>query len=140
MVLLASGDRNLQQTLGRFAAGIRVSTSKSEVMHLCWKTVKFSIQVGSESLPQVKEFKYIRALFTSDGKMDDWCGVCSIVDSVPDCCGEKGPELEEIAPDFSIHLRSTNRHLRSGASGRDTKNEISKTEMSYPSGLACLSL
>ncbi|KAK0137162.1 Complement C3 [Merluccius polli] len=61
--------RNLQHALGRFAAecqavGMRVSTSKSEAMVLCRK------MVGSELLPQVKEFKYLGTLFPSEGKME----------------------------------------------------------------------
>jgi len=44
VVLLATSDRDLQHALGRFAAGceavgMRVSTSKSEAMVLCRKTV-----------------------------------------------------------------------------------------------------
>jgi len=66
--LLATSDRDLQNALGRFAAecesvGMRVSTSKSE-------TVECSLRVGSELLPQAKEFKYLRVLFTSEGKME----------------------------------------------------------------------
>ena len=49
---------------------IRVSTSKSEAMVLCWKMVDCALQVGSESLPQAREFKYLRVLFTSEGKME----------------------------------------------------------------------
>jgi len=59
VVLLATSDRDLQHALGRFAAecesvGMRVSTSKSEAMVLCQKTVECSFRVGSELLPQVK--------------------------------------------------------------------------------------
>ncbi|KAK0137077.1 hypothetical protein N1851_026739 [Merluccius polli] len=73
VVLLASSD--LQHTLGWFAAecaavGMKVSTSKSEAMVLCRKMVDCSFQVGSEFLPQVKEFKYLWILFTSEGKME----------------------------------------------------------------------
>jgi len=60
--------------LGRFAAEceavcMRVSTSKSEAMTLCWKT-ECALRVGSELLPQAKEFKYLGVLFTSEGKME----------------------------------------------------------------------
>ena len=49
---------------------MRVSTSKSKAMILCWKKVDCSLWVGNELLPQVKEFKYLRVLFTSEGKME----------------------------------------------------------------------
>ncbi|TWW66772.1 hypothetical protein D4764_20G0008040 [Takifugu flavidus] len=55
VVLLAPLSRDLQQMLGRFAteceaAGMRISTSKSKSM--------------------VEEFKYLRILFTSEGRME----------------------------------------------------------------------
>ncbi|KAK3526284.1 hypothetical protein QTP70_022683 [Hemibagrus guttatus] len=52
------------------AAGIRVSTSKSEAMVLDWKKVACTLQVGGEFLPQVEELKYLWVLFTSEGRMD----------------------------------------------------------------------
>ncbi len=51
------------------AVGMRVTTSKSEVMVLCQKRVACSLRVGSELLPQAKEFKYLLVLFVSEGKM-----------------------------------------------------------------------
>jgi len=62
VVLLATSDRELQHALGWFAAeceavGMRVSTSNSEAMVLCRKTVECSLRVGSELLPQAKVFK-----------------------------------------------------------------------------------
>ncbi|KAK3536646.1 hypothetical protein QTP86_015449 [Hemibagrus guttatus] len=51
-------------------AGMRVSTSKSEAMVLDRKKVACKLQVGGELLPQVEEFKYLRVLFTSEGRMD----------------------------------------------------------------------
>ncbi|KAK3537698.1 hypothetical protein QTP70_017904 [Hemibagrus guttatus] len=75
VVLLASSGLDLQHALGRFAAeceaaGMRVSTSKSEAMVLDWKKVACTLQVGGEVLPQVEEFKYLGVLFTSEGRMD----------------------------------------------------------------------
>ncbi|KAK3544536.1 hypothetical protein QTP86_015589 [Hemibagrus guttatus] len=69
------GGLDLQHALGRFAAeceaaGMRVSTSKSEAMVLDRKKVACTLQVGGEVLPQVEEFKYLRVLFTSEGRMD----------------------------------------------------------------------
>ncbi|KAK3551056.1 hypothetical protein QTP70_011498 [Hemibagrus guttatus] len=74
-VLLASSGLDLQHALGRFtaeceAAGMRVSTSKSEAMVLNRKKVACTLQVGGEVLHQVEEFKYLGVLFTSEGRMD----------------------------------------------------------------------
>ncbi|KAK3530619.1 hypothetical protein QTP86_029307, partial [Hemibagrus guttatus] len=74
-VLLASSSQDLQHALGRFAAeceaaGMRVSTSKSESMVLDQKKLACTLQVGGELLPQVEEFKYLGVLFTSEGRMD----------------------------------------------------------------------
>ncbi|KAK3513701.1 hypothetical protein QTP70_028906 [Hemibagrus guttatus] len=52
------------------AAGMRVSTSKSEAMVLDRKKVACTLQVGGEVLPQVEQFKYLGVLFTSEGRMD----------------------------------------------------------------------
>jgi len=52
------------------AAGVRLGTSESEAMVLCRKLVDCSLHVGTECLPQAKEFKYLGVLFTSEGKME----------------------------------------------------------------------
>ncbi|KAK3571553.1 hypothetical protein QTP86_013185 [Hemibagrus guttatus] len=75
IVLLAPSSLDLQHALGRFAAeceaaGMRVSTSKSEAMVLDQKKVACTLQVGGEFLPQVEEFKYLWVLFMSEGRMD----------------------------------------------------------------------
>ena len=75
VVLLASSNLDLQHALGRFAAeceaaGMRISTSKSEAMVLDRKKVVCPLRVGGEVLPQVEEFKYLGVLFTSGGKME----------------------------------------------------------------------
>ncbi|KAK3545223.1 hypothetical protein QTP70_002063 [Hemibagrus guttatus] len=88
VVLLASSGLDLQHALGRFAAeceaaGMRVSTSKSEAMVLNRKKVACTLQVGGEVLPQVEEFKYLGVLFTSEGRMDReidrWIGAAAAV-------------------------------------------------------------
>ena len=66
---------DLQHVLGRFvskceAAGMRISTSKSEAMVFDQKKVACSLRVGGEFLPQVEEFKYLGVLFTSEGRME----------------------------------------------------------------------
>ncbi|KAK3530440.1 hypothetical protein QTP86_024352 [Hemibagrus guttatus] len=75
VVLLAPSSLDLQHALGHFAAeceaaGMRVSTSKSEAMVLDWKKVACTLQVEGEVLPQVEEFKYLGVLFMSEGRMD----------------------------------------------------------------------
>ena len=50
-------------------------TSKSEAMVLSRKLVDCLLRAGNESLPQVKEFKYLWVLFMSEGMMGhaiDW--------------------------------------------------------------------
>ncbi|KAK3518362.1 hypothetical protein QTP86_018292, partial [Hemibagrus guttatus] len=88
VVLLAPSSLDLQHALGRFAAeceaaGMRVSTSKSEAMVLDRKKVTCTLQVGGEVLPQVEEFKYLGVLFTSEGRMDHeidrWIGAAAAV-------------------------------------------------------------
>ncbi|KAI3362779.1 hypothetical protein L3Q82_001831 [Scortum barcoo] len=71
VVLMASSGQDLQHVLERFAAeceaaGMRISTSKSEAMVLDRKRVACPLQVGGEVLPQVEEFKYLGVLFTSE--------------------------------------------------------------------------
>uniref|UniRef100_A0A8C5HXV3 protein-glutamine gamma-glutamyltransferase n=1 Tax=Gouania willdenowi TaxID=441366 RepID=A0A8C5HXV3_GOUWI len=51
-------------------AGMRISTSKSEFMVLDQKKVECLLRVGDEVLPQAEEFKYLRVLFTSEGRME----------------------------------------------------------------------
>ena len=75
VVLLASSTCDLQLLLEQFtakfkAAGMRISTSRSETMVLSWKWVKCSLHVGTKVLPQVEEFKYLGVLFTSEGRME----------------------------------------------------------------------
>uniref|UniRef100_A0A674MBB2 Reverse transcriptase domain-containing protein n=1 Tax=Takifugu rubripes TaxID=31033 RepID=A0A674MBB2_TAKRU len=75
VVLLASSARDLQLSLDRFvaaceAAGMKISTSKSEAMVLNRKKVECLLRVKEEILPQVEEFKYLGVLFTSEGKME----------------------------------------------------------------------
>ncbi|TWW79365.1 hypothetical protein D4764_10G0003950 [Takifugu flavidus] len=73
--VLSSGSRDLQQMLGRVAtkceaAGMRMSTSKSESMVLAQKKVECLLRVEEEVLPQVEDFKYLGILFMSEGMME----------------------------------------------------------------------
>uniref|UniRef100_A0A8C6KHS8 Reverse transcriptase domain-containing protein n=1 Tax=Nothobranchius furzeri TaxID=105023 RepID=A0A8C6KHS8_NOTFU len=75
VVLLASSERDLQLSLEWFgaeceAAGMRISSSKSETMVLIQKRVECLLWVRDEVLPQVEEFKYLGVLFTSEGKLE----------------------------------------------------------------------
>ncbi|TWW64209.1 hypothetical protein D4764_03G0012170 [Takifugu flavidus] len=75
VVLLASSARDLQLSLDRFAAaceaaGMKISTSKSEAMVLNRKKVECLLRVQEEILPQVEDFKYLGVLFTSEGRME----------------------------------------------------------------------
>jgi len=88
VILLASLNHDLRHSLGHFAAeceaaGMRFGTSKSEAMVLFQKPVNFSLQVGSECLPQAKEFIYIGVLFTSEGmverEINRWVGAAAAV-------------------------------------------------------------
>ena len=75
VVLLAPSSQDLQHVLGQFAAeceaaGMRISTSKSEAMVLDRKKVACSLRFGGEFLPQVQEFKCLGFLFKSEGRME----------------------------------------------------------------------
>ncbi len=50
-------------------AGMRINTSKSEAMVLSGKSAGCPFRVGNESLPQVKEFKYLGALIMCEGRL-----------------------------------------------------------------------
>ncbi|KAI3351334.1 hypothetical protein L3Q82_005878 [Scortum barcoo] len=113
-----AGSQDLQHVLERFAAeceaaGMRISTSKSEAMVLDRKRVACPLRVGGEVLPQVEEFKYLGVLFTSEGKMeheiDRRIGAVSAVMQVgvPDRDrGEEGAESKGEALDLPVNLRS----------------------------------
>ena len=81
-------------------------------MVLNQKRVECTLRVGDEILPQVEEFKYLRVLFTSEGRMEreidraDRCGVCSNVDSARIRHGEEGAEPKGKALDLPVDLRS----------------------------------
>ncbi|KAI3363985.1 hypothetical protein L3Q82_001586 [Scortum barcoo] len=112
VVLMASSGQDLQHVLERFAAeceaaGMRISTSKSEAMVLDRKRVACPLRVGGEVLPQVEEFKYLGVLFTSEGKMEReidrriGAASCSYAVGVPDCRGEEGAEPKGVSSRFT---------------------------------------
>ena len=76
LVLLASSERGLQHALNGFAAacdiaGMKISTSKSEVLQLSGTPVLCFLQIGGTSLKQMEKFKYLGVSFTSDGRQDE---------------------------------------------------------------------
>ena len=75
LVLLASSESGFQRALNGFAAaydiaGMKISTSKTKVLHLFRNPDQCSLQVGGVSLKQVEKFKYLGVAFTSDGRQD----------------------------------------------------------------------
>ena len=73
LVLLASSESGLQHGLNGFAAacdiaGMKISTFKTEVLHLLINSVQRSLKVGRVSLKQVEKFNYLDVAFASDGR------------------------------------------------------------------------
>ena len=87
---------------------MRISTSKSESMVLNRKKVECTLRVGDEILPQVEEFKYLRVLFTSEGRMkreiDRWINAASAVMRIRR--EEEGAEPTGKALDLPVDLCS----------------------------------
>jgi len=52
-------------------AGMKISTTKTEVLHLSRNPDQCSLQVNGASLKQVEKYKYLEVVFTSDGKQDE---------------------------------------------------------------------
>nr|XP_054589619.1 uncharacterized protein LOC129153661 [Nothobranchius furzeri] len=80
VVLLASSVRDLPLLLERFAAeceaaGMRISSSKSETMVLSQKRGECLLRDRDEVLPQVEEIKYLGVLFTSERKIAKECEI-----------------------------------------------------------------
>ena len=76
LVFLVSSKSGLQHTLNDFAAacgiaGMKISTSKTEVLHLSKIPVQCSMKVGSVSRKQVEKFKCLGVAFTRDGKQNE---------------------------------------------------------------------
>ena len=76
LVLLSFLESGLQHALNGFAAacdiaGMKISTSKTEVRNLSRNPVQCFLQVGGISLKQVERFKYLGVAFTSDGRQHE---------------------------------------------------------------------
>ena len=52
-------------------AGIKISTTKTEVLHLSRSPDQCVLQVNGATLKQVEKFKYLGVAFTSDGRQDE---------------------------------------------------------------------
>ena len=76
LVLLSSTEPGLQRALNSFAdacntAGMKISTAKTEILHLSRNPDQCVLQVNGATLKQVKKFKYLGVAFTSDGRQDE---------------------------------------------------------------------
>ena len=76
LVLLSSTESCLQCALNSFAdacntAGMKISTAKTEVLHLSRNPDQCVLQVNGATLKQVEKFKYLGVVFTSDGRQDE---------------------------------------------------------------------
>jgi len=74
--LLSSTESGLQHALNDFAtacdnAGMKISTTKTEVLHLSRNPDQNSLQVNGIPLKQVEKFKQLRVVFTNDGRQDE---------------------------------------------------------------------
>ena len=51
--------------------GMKISTAKTEVLHLSRNPDQCVLQVNGATLKQVEKFKYLGVAFTSDGRQDE---------------------------------------------------------------------
>ena len=75
LVLLFSTESGLQCALNSFAdacntIGMKISTVKTEVLHLSRNPDQCVLQVNGATLKQVEKFKYLGVAFTSAGRQD----------------------------------------------------------------------
>ena len=76
LVLLSSTESGLQRALNSFedacnTAGMKISTAKTEVLHLSRNPDQCVLQVNGATLKQVEKFKYLGVAFTSDGRQHE---------------------------------------------------------------------
>ena len=76
LVLLSSTEPGLQRALNSFAdacdiAKMKISTAKTEVLHLSRNPGQCILQVNGATLKQVEKFKYLKVAFTSDGRQGE---------------------------------------------------------------------
>ena len=76
LVLLFSPESGLQRILNSFAdacntAGMKISTAKTEVLHLSRDHYQCVLQVNGATLKQVEKLRYLEVAFTNDGSQDE---------------------------------------------------------------------
>ena len=76
MFPLSSIESGLQRALHNFAdacntAGMKISTAKTEVLHLSRNPYQCVLQVNGATLKLAEKFKYRGVTLTSDGKQDE---------------------------------------------------------------------
>ena len=76
LVLLFATESGLQCALNSFAdacntAGMKISTAKTEVLHLSRNPDQCVLQVNKASVKQVEKFKYLGVAFTSAVRQDE---------------------------------------------------------------------
>ena len=77
LVLLSSTEPGLQRALNSFAdacnntAGMKISTAKTEVLHLSRNPDLCVLQVNGATLKHLEKSKYLGVAFTSDGRQDE---------------------------------------------------------------------
>ena len=75
LVLLDCTQNGIQLALDRysdacFVAGMKISSTKAETMHLSRQPKQCSFQIDGVPLKQSEKFKYLSVSFTSDGRQD----------------------------------------------------------------------
>ena len=73
---LSSTESGLQRALNSFAdacntTGMKISTAKTEVLHLSRNPDQCVLLVNGATLKQVEKFRYLGVAFTSDGRQDE---------------------------------------------------------------------
>ena len=76
LALLSSTKSGVQRALNSFAdacntARMKISTAKTEVLHLSRNPDQCLLQVNGATLKLVEKFKYLGVAFTSDGRQDE---------------------------------------------------------------------
>ena len=76
LVLLSSTESGLQRALNSFAdactiTGMKISMTKTEVLHLSRNPDQCVLQANGATLKQVEKFKYRGVAFTSDGRQNE---------------------------------------------------------------------
>ena len=76
LVPLSSTESGLQRSLNSFAdvcytVGMKISTAKTEVLHLSRNPDQCILQVNGATMKQVEKFKYLGVAFTSGGRQDE---------------------------------------------------------------------